>query len=146
MVLGVMAVAEFAGVIDAGMRGGAADVPNAQPARARISAPFQPTKCPLCGTVESIRAVELRGAPEDTQSAPVNEVAARRERDTTTILGTVRGAFTGWEAEAGAKKRVAYRVIVRMDDGSYRTVSQSTPPTLAIGDKVRVVEGRLVRT
>jgi hypothetical protein len=32
-----------------------------------------------------------------------------------------------------------------MDDGSYRTVSLSSPPAMAVGDKVRVVEGKLVR-
>ena len=44
------------------------------------------------------------------------------------------------------KKRYAYRVTVRMDDGSFRTISLSSPPNLAVGDKVRVVEGKLVRT
>jgi len=39
------------------------------------------------------------------------------------------------------KKRYAYRVTVRMDDGSFRTISVSSPPTFAVGDKVRVVEG-----
>jgi hypothetical protein len=34
---------------------------------------------------------------------------------------------------------------VRMDDGSFRTVSLSSPPAFAVGDKVRVVEGKLVR-
>src|SRR5258707_14554753 len=63
-----------------------------------------------------------------------------------TILGTVAGAITGDETERNVKKRYAYRVTVRMDDGSFRTVSLSSPPTLAVGDKVRVVEGKLVRT
>jgi hypothetical protein len=37
-----------------------------------------------------------------------------------------------------------YRVTVRMDDGSFRTVSQSAAPVFAVGDKVRVEQGRLV--
>ncbi len=60
-----------------------------------------------------------------------------------TILG-----FTGGDLIAGepaVKKRPAYRVTVRMDDGSFRAVSLSSPPALAVGDKVRVVEGKLVR-
>jgi hypothetical protein len=76
----------------------------------------QSSSCALCGTVESIRTVELRDEA---------------------------GAAT---AAAGGPARYAYRVTVRMDDGSFRTVSLSSPPTLAVGDKVRVVEGRLVRT
>ncbi len=32
-----------------------------------------------------------------------------------------------------------------MDDGSFRTVSLSSAPPFNVGDKVRVIEGRLVR-
>jgi hypothetical protein len=70
---------------------------------------IQPSSCALCGTVDSIRTVEIRG-------------------------------------ETSGVATVAYRVTVRMDDGSFRTVSLPSPPTLALGDKVRVVEGKLVRT
>jgi len=62
-----------------------------------------------------------------------------------TLLGAA-GAIAGSEIEKNVKKRYAYRVTVRMDDGSFRTISLSSPPTLAVGDKVRVVEGKLVRT
>jgi hypothetical protein len=48
---------------------------------------------------------------------------------------TVRG-------EAGGPGAV-YRVTVRMDDGSFRTVSQSALPAFAVGDKVRVMQGAL---
>jgi len=63
-----------------------------------------------------------------------------------TLLGAAGAAISGNEIEKNVKKRYAYRVTVRMDDGSFRTVSLSAPPTLAVGDKVRLVEGRLVRT
>jgi outer membrane lipoprotein SlyB len=62
-----------------------------------------------------------------------------------TISGAAGSAFAGNEIEKSAKKRRAYRVTVRMDDGSFRTVSLSSPPAFNVGDKVRVVEGRLVR-
>jgi hypothetical protein len=80
----------------------------------------KPSACALCGTIESIRTVEVS---EDS--------------------GAVAAA--GNDPGKIARKRHAYRVTVRMDDGSFRTVSLSTPPEFAIGDKVRVVEGRLVR-
>ena len=60
-----------------------------------------------------------------------------------TILGFAGGTFSA--GEPVVKKRPAYRVTVRMDDGSFRTVSLSTPPVFAVGDKVRVVEGKLAR-
>jgi hypothetical protein len=85
--------------------------------------------CALCGTVESIWTVEVRGEPG----------AAMR------ISGAAGSAFAESEIEKSAKKRRAYRVTVRMDDGSFRTVSLSSTPAFNVGDKVRVVEGRLVR-
>ena len=43
------------------------------------------------------------------------------------------------------RKRLVWRVTLRMDDGSFRAISLPSPPAFAVGDKVRVVEGRLVR-
>lgn len=38
----------------------------------------------------------------------------------------------------------AYRVTVRMDDGSYRTVSQPGLPAQSVGEHVRVVNGTTI--
>jgi len=40
--------------------------------------------------------------------------------------------------------RTSYRVTVRMTDGSYRTLAQSTPPTVVIGDRVRIADGAVI--
>ena len=104
---------------------------DAQPAEASPR-PASAGDCALCGTVESIRTIEVRGEPGGTGAAM-------------TISGAAGSAFAGSEIEKSAKKRRAYRVTVRMDDGSFRTVSLSSPPAFNVGDKVRVVEGRLVR-
>ncbi len=93
--------------------------------------PIPPSSCALCGTVESIRTVEVRDEAGGGTAV--------------TLLGA-GGAIAGSEIEKNVKKRYAYRVTVRMDDGSFRTISLSSPPTFAIGDKVRVVEGKLVHT
>jgi len=76
------------------------------------SKPSQPMACALCGTIESIRSMD--------------------------VLDDGSGA-------GGTAPRKAFRVTLRMDDGSFRTISLSSPPVFAVGDKVRVVEGRLVR-
>jgi len=57
--------------------------------------------------------------------------------------GTV-AAIRTVEIEKTVNKRVAYRVTVRMDDGSYRTLSQPTRPPVAVGDKVRIVDGTVL--
>ncbi|MGH8683630.1 MAG: hypothetical protein ACREVS_07630 [Burkholderiales bacterium] len=71
--------------------------------------------CAGCGTVEAIRAIELRG-----------DAAGARELD------------------QHLSKRVVYRVTVRLDDGSYRTLSQANPPSIVVGGKVRIVDGAVV--
>jgi outer membrane lipoprotein SlyB len=38
-------------------------------------------------------------------------------------------------------RQSVYRITVRMDDGSFRTISQSHVPSVADGDKVKVVNG-----
>ena len=78
------------------------------------SKPSQPAGCALCGTIESIRSIDVvddAGATSGTTTMP----------------------------------RKAFRVTLRMDDGSFRTISLSSPPAFVVGDKVRVVEGRLVK-
>jgi len=81
--------------------------------------------CYRCGTVESVRVVMLRG-------------------DASGLGAVAGGAFPGNEIAHDPKKRLAYRVTVHMDDGSYRTVSQPTPPGVATGDKVRLVGNSLI--
>jgi hypothetical protein len=72
--------------------------------------------CATCGIVEAVRVVEVRG------EAPAAGAGQR---------------------PAGA--RLSYRVTVRMSDGSYRTLAQPTPPTVAVGDRVRVADGAVTR-
>jgi len=139
MILSVIGVAAITGVL-----------PNETPPRqngmalAESAMGAQTINCALCGTVESIRTVEVRDEAGGALGGRLAGAAIGKD-GTTTILGTV-GAVSESEIATSVKKRYAYRVTVRMDDGSYRTVSLSSPPALAAGDKVRVVEGKLVRT
>jgi len=113
--------------------------------------PARATRCAICGTVESIRTVELRGdatgvdpAAGDLTGAVIgNQMGS--DNTVMTIIGVAAGVFAGNDAEKSANKRHAYRVTVRMDDGSFRAVSLPSPPAFAVGEKVRVIEGKLVR-
>jgi uncharacterized protein YcfJ len=99
---------------------------------------FDPSRaggCAICGTVESIRSFQVRGDDADPGA----------DKIATVVLGAAGGGPAGGEIEQNARKRQVYRVTVRMYDGSYRTVSISNPPNFTIGDKVRVIEGKLVR-
>jgi hypothetical protein len=80
-----------------------------------------PSICALCGVVEAVRPYEIRS----TSVTPGGEDAQ--------------------EAASGALvPRTAYRVTVRMEDGSYRTLSQPTRPMVKAGDRVRIAEGALL--
>src|SRR5262245_42814554 len=103
--------------------------------RAVPSAP-SPT-CGNCGVVESIRAVEVKG------DAAGHHLGNGRGNAVATVVGA-SGGDTGHESEKNVKPRVAYRVTVHLDDGSYRTLSQSAPPALVVGSKVQIVDGAVV--
>ena len=112
-----------------------------------------PAACALCGTIESVRVIEIYEEPtaaggaieprsgEAAGGGPGGAIASGAASVLDTLSNTVRGN----EAEKNVRKRHVYRVTLRMDDGSFRAISLPGPPTFSVGDKVRVVEGRLVR-
>ena len=134
MILGVIGVAAVTGVLP---NGTSPDLSDA--ARTVSVAPPRTVTCALCGTIEAIRIVEV------VDEGGGSTLADAGRDGGATILGSSGSAASGNEIAQGTRKRYAYRVTVRMDDGSYRTVSLAAPPALAVGDKVRVVEGKLVR-
>jgi outer membrane lipoprotein SlyB len=99
--------------------------------------PAPPAACALCGIVESIRSVEVYDEPNMPGGAIAN--------DAVSMLDSLSGVLSRDVGERNVRKRLVWRVTVRMDDGSYRAISLQSPPVFAVGEKVRVVEGRLVR-
>lgn len=80
-----------------------------------------PSICAVCGVVEAIRPYEIRST------------------------SAARGGEDAQEAgNAALVPRTAYRVTVRMEDGSYRTLSQPTRPMFKSGDRVRIADGALL--
>lgn len=147
--LGIAAITGFLPAALSGKSdGNAVESPGAVPAPRMAAAP-----CPNCGVVDAIRTVELRGDASGVGAVTGgvagavigNQFGQGRGNTALTILGAAGGALAGNEIEKNMKKRHAYRVTVRMDDGTYRTLSQSQPPSVAIGDKVRIVNGALAR-
>lgn len=105
--------------------------------------------CASCGTVEAIRAVELKGdasglgavAGGVTGAVVGNQIGRGHGNTAMTILGAAGGALAGNEIEKNVNKRHSYRVTVRMDDGTFRTVSQSSRPAVTVGERVRIANG-----
>ena len=73
-----------------------------------------------------------------------NQIGRGHGNTAMTLLGAAGGALAGNEIEKNVKKHYSYRVTVRMDDGSFRTVSQSTAPAVEVGRRVRIANGALV--
>ncbi|HYQ93751.1 MAG TPA: hypothetical protein VEP70_02835 [Burkholderiales bacterium] len=139
LIAGLVGVAAVTGWLHSGLSPTQGDARSADTGRKPVPA----SSCALCGTVESIRTVEVR----DEAGGPggAGDQAVGGGGTAATLLGA-GDAIAGSDIEKNMKKRYAYRVTVRMDDGSFRTISVSSPPTFAVGDKVRVIEGKLVRT
>lgn len=107
--------------------------------------------CTTCGTVKDIRVHEQEG--EGTGLGAVTggvagavvgrQIGQGRGRDLATIAGAAGGAYAGHQIEKKVKKTKRYEVVVRMDDDTTRIVTQTEEPPFAIGDKVRIVDGRL---
>jgi len=96
---------------------------SASGANGAAAASWQDTgdrSCASCGTAISIHAVLLGNS------------ALRPD------------AIAGTTVERGVTYQYTYRVTVRMDDGVYRTLSQSNPPRFSVGERVRVANGAVL--
>ena len=76
-----------------------------------------------------------------------NQVGAGRGNTAATVLGAAGGAYVGHELENRQQQQQpdAYKITVRMQDGSYQALMQSTSGDLRVGDRVRIENGVLRR-
>ena len=115
--------------------------------------------CATCGTVESAVAVERQGKVNGvavgnttigigTVAGGVlggvlgNQVGGGNGKTAMTVLGAAGGAYAGNTVEKNMKKVTLYQMRVRMNNGSVRTIEQSSP--VAAGSSV-VVQGNSLR-
>lgn len=127
----------------------------AEPARvasARSTQSPAAVVCAECGTVSSINAIEQKGEGSGLGAIAGgivggvlgNQVGGGDGRKLATIAGAAGGAFAGHQIEKNVKSTKHYEVAVRMDDGAVRHFSYEAQPQFQPGDKVRVVDGKLV--
>jgi outer membrane lipoprotein SlyB len=106
--------------------------------------------CDSCGVVEAVTPFQQKG--EGTGIGAVaggviggvlgNQVGGGNGKKAMTVIGAVGGGMAGHEIEKRQRATTLYSVKVRMEDGSLRTLTQSTAPT--VGQKV-TVEGSQVK-
>ncbi len=112
-------------------------------------APVIKAVCATCGTVEAVTPItrEGQGSGVGVVSGGVlgavvgNQVGKGNGRAAATVLGAIGGGWAGNTIEKNMKKTTAYSVRVRMEDGSRRTIEQSSAPM--VGAKVTVEGGAL---
>ena len=74
-----------------------------------------------------------------------NQVGGGTGNTAATVLGAAGGAYAGNEIEKRNQQNVnAYKFTIRMNDGSYQTLTQNTNADVRVGDRV-VIDNGLVR-
>ena len=110
--------------------------------------------CASCGVVESVSQIEVKGSGTGLGAVAGgvagaligNGMGQGNGRTAMTLLGAGGGAYAGNEIEKNTRKSSTYRIRVRMDDGTLRTVYQHQLPAVASGDHVKVVAGGVVQS
>ncbi len=126
----------------------AASYPPAVVAQAPAPAP---AVCNTCGRVEAVNVQNVAGEGSGLGAVAGgvagallgNQVGRGTGRKVATVAGAAGGAFAGHQVEKYAKSGKRYDVIVRMDDGSSRTFPYDSEPGFRVGERIRVVDGKL---
>jgi outer membrane lipoprotein SlyB len=108
------------------------------------------------GTIESIQVTQAENRTSGggavvgalVGALAGNQVGSGSGRTAATVAGGVGGALVGNNIEknrnAGSGQEM-YQLNVRMDNGEYRTVVQDSVYDLRVGNRVRLVDGRVYR-
>ncbi len=124
------------------------------PAPAPVPVAAAPRVCAECGVIDAINVVEQKGQGSGLGAAGGavvggligNQVGGGRGNTAATVVGAVGGALAGNEVEKRVKTTKQYNVSVRMDDGNFKTFTFDSAPGFAIGEKIKVVDGRLLKS
>jgi outer membrane lipoprotein SlyB len=109
--------------------------------------------CRDCGTVVDVRTVKKEG--EGSGAGAViggvaggvlgHQIGSGRGNTAATVVGAGAGAYAGHQIEKNQKSTTSYVVHVKMDDGSSRSFTYGNPTSYKVGDKVKIVDKKLVR-
>lgn len=129
-----------------------AQAPAATPP-APVAAPPAPQVCSNCGVVDSIREITQPGEGSGLGAVAGGVVGAilghqiggGTGKKIATVAGAAGGAYAGHQLEKSQRKTTRYEVIVRMNDGSNRSVMMDMIPGWQVGERVRIENGTLTR-
>jgi len=109
--------------------------------------------CANCGVVVFIKPVETEGqgsglgviAGGVLGGLLGHQVGNGSGRDLATVAGAVGGAVAGNKIEKNVKKATSYDITVRLDNGETVKFNQATVPNLAIDQRVKIENGKVVK-
>ncbi len=131
--------------------------PQARPAKkpvaktSKISQPEPAAPVGMLATVEDVREVTTPG--EHTAIGPIaggvagavigHQIGGGNGKRIATVLGALGGAMAGKHIEKQARGEKHWETVVRLEDGTQRTVQSAVQPFWSAGERVRFVNGAL---
>lgn len=74
-----------------------------------------------------------------------NQVGGGSGRDAATVAGVVGGAVVGNQIDKNRQTRNVYQIGVRLDNGSYQTITQENIGDLRVGNRVSIQNNQVYR-
>ena len=109
--------------------------------------------CDNCGTVTNVKTVTKQG--EASGGGAVlggvvggvlgHQIGSGRGNTAATVAGAAGGAYAGHQIEKKKNETTNYVVEVKMESGSVRTFTYSNPTAYKVGDKIKIVDKKLVK-
>ena len=107
--------------------------------------------CSVCGTVESVSPAQASASASGLGAVAGgvvggvvgNQVGSGRGRTLATVAGAAGGAMAGNAVERNRNTHTVFRVNVRMQDGSLRTIDSGS--SFAVGQPVTVKGNTILR-
>lgn len=109
--------------------------------------------CKDCGTVVDVKTVKKQGEASGVGAVGGaivggvigNQIGSGRGQDVARVAGAAGGAYAGHQIEKNQKATTTYDVVVKLEDGRTRTFHFNSPTSYKVGDKIKVVDGKLTR-
>ena len=118
-----------------------------------LSAPAALAACKDCGTVTDVKTIKQKGEGSGVGAVAGgviggvlgHQVGSGRGKDVATVAGAAGGAYAGHQVEKNAKSKTQYQVIVKLETGESRTFTYTAATSYRVGDKIKIVDGKLTR-
>lgn len=134
---------------------GCSSTSTSQPYNSGYASGYNNTAATGYGTIESIQVTRADGRTSGAGAIvgglvgalAGNQIGSGSGRTAATVAGGVAGAAIGNKVESNRSTdgQELYQINVRMDNGEYRTITQDAVYDLRVGNRVRIVDGRVYR-